>query len=322
MTSEVEYIKLKVDGLLDLDMLANEYHIPKHTLIDFHNKHCEISEILPLFLPKYVPFVYLPKSNFESRNTLLIPNSTLTYPVGKSEKNYGVVIKYLHSDVQMHFEVHIKKENNIVEINKKKTFVNNKEIENLIEKLYETSQQAIYPLRVAMRSNGSFSEIVNQEEISERWRNSYLPKLKEYYVSPTAEEILSRMNEIFKNINQNKDFFYQSVFYKLFFHPVYQSYSGFTKSGHLQFYFANIQRYISYEIDYYLNREYTRGTKIALQIKGNETGNIPTDDQNKGKIDFLYKFRKDTNELFSITGSASTFDNGKELKIEFQLFEI
>lgn len=322
MTSEVEYIKLKVDGLLDLEMLANEYQIPKQKLIDFHNQHCEISEILPLYIPKYVPFIYIPKHNFESRNIRLIHSNTLNYPSDKSEKNYGVVIKYLHSDLQIHFEVNIKREKDLIEINKKKTFINNMEVENLIEKLYETSQQAIYPLQVLARSNGSFAEIKNEKEISDRWNNTYLPKLKEYYVSTTAEEILSRMNKIFKNINHNKDFFFHSVFYKIFFFPVYQSYYGYTKSGHFDFYFANIQRNISYDIDYFLNREYTRGTKIALQIKGYESSDIFGDKLSKGKIDLLYKFQKETHELFSVTGSASTFEEDEELKIEFQIFEI
>lgn len=321
MISEDKYIKLNVQGLLDLETLSQEYQIPKNELIRFHNSYCEIGELLPLNLPKYVPFIYIPKNNFESRNGKLIPNSSLKYPSHRNEKNYGVIIKYLHSALQIHFEVNIKREASRMVINKKRNFVNNEEVENLIEKLFEKAEQTIYPLSVSVNGNGSFSKIENEEEITERWKNDSLPKLKEYYVGETAEEILKKMDRVFHNLNSKKDFLLHSFFYQFLFLPVYQTYSGYTKEGKIDLYFAPFKKRVSYNISYYLNREFTRGTKIALQITGNEQDGL-TNDEKRGTVDLLYKFRNDTHELFSVTGSASTFDKGKESVIEFQMFEI
>lgn len=322
MISKDNYVKLDVEGLLDLEKLSVEYNIPKDELIQFHNNNCGISELLPLNMTKYVPFIYIPKINFESKKSRLIPNTTLKYPLNKSEKNYGVIIKYIHSNLQIHFEVNVKREGTLIVIDKKKTFINNSEVENMIEKLYQEAEKAIYPLKISVADNGSFSKIENNKEILERWEKEISPELKEYYVGETAEKIFKKMDSVFKDLNYLKHFFMQSVFYKIFFLPVYNSYSDFKKESSIEFYFGSLQKYISYDIQYILNREFTRGTKIALQMAGKEQNDPFFDKTEKGNVEMMFKFQKDTHELFSVTGFARTYDGGKELKIEFQLFDI
>lgn len=322
MVSEDSFIKLKINGLLDLEALSKEYQISKEEIIKFHNQYCEIGEILPLHLPKYVPFLYLPKRNYENRNSEFVKTSDLQYPVGISQKKYGVVIKYLHSNTQIHFEVDVKRDGHLVEINKGKNYINNAEVDNIIEKLFEKAEQAIYPLKISVDEKGGFSKIENENEIKERWEKEYFPKLKEYYVGETAEEILKKMDSTFRNLKSKQVYFSQSIFYKLFFLPVYQSYFNYSKDGSVGFYFANLQSNIAFNVKYTLEKEYTRGNKIALRISGNEVDNEWKQKAEKGSMDWLYKFQKDTHDLFSITGSVSTFDRGKELKIEVQIFEI
>lgn len=230
MVLEDSYIKLKINGLLDLEALSNEYQIPKEEIVKFHNQHCEIGEILPLHLPKYVPFLYLPRKNFENRNLEFVKTNDLQYPIGVSQKKYGVVIKYLHSNTQIHFEVDVKRDGHLVEINKRKNYINNAEVDNIIEKLFEKAEQAIYPLKVTVDEKGSFSKIENEKEIQERWEREYFPKLKEYYVGETAEGILKKMDLAFRNLKSKQVYFSKSVFYKVFFLPVYQTYFNYSKN--------------------------------------------------------------------------------------------
>lgn len=321
MISNDHFIKVNVEGLLDLEVISREYQIPKHELIQFHNSNCEISELLPLHIPKYVPFIYVPKVNFETKSSRALPNSTLKYPLDRTEKKYGVVIKYLHSDLQIHFEVQISREGALVEINKKKSYVNNKEIVNIIEKIFEAAEGTLYPLKISLNTNGTLSKIENERSVNEKWQNEVLPKLKEYYVGETSEAILSRLDLVFKNLNSKKDFFLQSVFYKLVFFPIYQTYAGYKKEGEMDFYFANIHENISYKIQYELKKEVTRGDKIALQVFGEEQTD-PFKKNKLGTIDMLYKLDKNSHEIFSVTGFASTFVKEKELKVEFQVFYI
>ncbi|UQB69207.1 hypothetical protein [Epilithonimonas zeae] len=322
MVSEDSYIKLKINGLLDLGALSKEYQISKKEIINFHNQYCGIGEILPLHLPKYVPFLYFPRKNFEDRNLEFVKTNDLQYPVDISQKKYGVAIKYLHNNTKIHFEVDVKKDGLLVEMNKGKNYINNAEVDNIIEKLFEKAEQAIYPLKITVDKTGSFSKIENEAEIQERWEKDYFPKLKEYYVGETAEEILKKMDLTFRNLKSKQTYFSQSIFFKLFFLPVYQSYFNYSKDGSFYFYFANIQSNIAFNVKYTLDKKYTRGNKIALRIVGNEGDHEWVKKEQKGSVNWLYKFHKDTHDLFSITGSVSTFDKGKELKTEVQIFEI
>lgn len=322
MFSEDSYIKLKINGLLDLEVLEKEYQISKQDIIKFHNQHCEIGDILPLHLPKYVPFLFLPKKNFEDRNLEFVKTSDLKYPIGISQKKYGVIIKYLHSNTQIHFEVDIKRDGYLVEIKKGKNFINNTEVENTIEKLFEKAEQAIYPIKIAVDNKGFFFKIENEQEIQDRWEKEYSSKLKEYYVGEIAEDILKKMDITFRNMKSRQSYLSQNSFYKLFFLPVYQLYSGYSKDDSFSFYFAKIQSDINFNVKYTLEKEYTRGNKIALRISGNEADNYWIKKEEKGCLDWLYKFHRDTHDLFSVTGSVSTFERGKEIKIEVQIFEI
>lgn len=55
-----EYIQLKTEGLLNLEALSDEYGMTAEELVDFHNRHCSISQLLNISLPKYVEYIYIP----------------------------------------------------------------------------------------------------------------------------------------------------------------------------------------------------------------------------------------------------------------------
>lgn len=101
-----------------------------------------------------------------------------------------------------------------------------------------------------------------------------------------------------------------------------QDYHGKTNKGSLQIYFNTIAEEVNYQVEYSLKPEFTRGNKIALQITGMEEETFLNKNREKGKIELLYKLDKETREIFSIKGFATTFINDIEQKIEFQLYEL
>lgn len=103
--------------------------------------------------------------------------------------------------------------------------------------------------------------------------------------------------------------------------PVYESYPQFLKKDFLQVYFSGLAQEIGYETELVLNKEYTRGNKIALKITGTEDENLFNKNRTKGEANLLYKLNKETGEIFSITGYLSTFEKNTEYKIDFQLYE-
>lgn len=319
MTSEFQ--KIKTDGILNLIELSAEYEMSSEELIAFHNKHCGFQELLTLSLPKYVEYVYVPLDKFEARDRKLLKSSTLNLPAISSEKIYGVVIKFLPKDLQIHYKIKVKRTPFYLELTKEKKYISNKEIDKVIEQLFEKAEQVLYPLQISVNKNGGLDNIINHEEIANRWKNDCFPKLRDYYQSETTDRILTQMDNAYANLNLKKEMFERSIFYKLFFLPVYGSYPQFMKNDFLQAYFSGLSQEIGYETESVLNREYTRGNKIALKITGIEEENLFNKNRTKGEANLLYKLNKETGEIFSITGYLSTFEKNTEYKIDFQLYE-
>ncbi|WP_139420162.1 hypothetical protein [Chryseobacterium mulctrae] len=316
-----EYKKVKVEGILNLKEFSAEYEMTPEEFLNFHNKHCSFQELLTLSLPKYVEYVYIPADKFETRDQKLLKSTTLDLPVVSSEKTYGVVIKFLPKNLQIHYRIKIKRTPFHLELTKEKTYVNNQEIDKVIEQLFEKAEQILYPLQISVKKNGGLENIINHEEIAKRWKADCLPKMKDYYQSETTDQILTQMNKVYANINLKKEMLGRNLFYKLFFLPVYGSYPQFFKKDFLQVYFSGLTQEIGYGTELVLNKEYTTGNKIALKITGTEDENLFNKNRTKGEANLLYKLNKETGEIFSITGYLSTFEKNTEYKIDFQLYE-
>lgn len=316
-----EYKKVKIEGILNLKEFSGEYEMTPGELIGFHNKHCNFQELLTLSLPKYVEYVYIPSDKFEIRDRKLLKSATLDLPTVSSEKIYGVIIKFLPKDIQIHYRIKIKRTPFNLGLTKEKTYVNNQEIDQIIEQLFEKAEQVLYPLQVSVKKNGGLDNIINHEPIANRWETDCLPKLKDYYQSETTDQILTQMDKAYANLNLKKGMFERNIFYKLFFLPIYQGYPQFLRKSFLQVYFSGLAQEIGYETELVLNKEYTRENKIALKIIGTEEENLFNKNRAKGEANLLYKLNKETGEIFSITGYFSTFEKNTEYKIDFQLYE-
>ncbi|PWN71279.1 hypothetical protein C1631_001255 [Chryseobacterium phosphatilyticum] len=320
-TTTKEYKKVKIEGILSLTEFSGEYGMTPEEVVVFHNKHCSIQEILTLSLPKYVEYVYIPSDKFEIREHKLLKSATLDLPTHLSEKIYGVIIRFLPKDLQIHYKIKVKRTPTYVELTKEKTYVNNQGIDKIIEQLFEKAEQVLYPLQILVKNNGGLDAIVNHEQISHRWKTDCFPKLKEYYQSETTDQILEQMDQAYTDLNLKKDLLDRNLFYKFFFLPVYKGYPRFLKKDLLEVCFSGLSQQIGYEAEFALSREYTRGNKIALKITGTEEDNPFNRNKAKGQVNFLYKFHRETREIFSITGYCSTFEKGIEYKIDFQLYE-
>lgn len=321
MSSETKFAKVKIEGVFNLEEFSEEYEMTPEEFLNFHNKHCSFQELLTLSLPKYVEYVYILRDKFETRDQKLLKSTILNLPVVSSEKTYGVVIKFSPKNLQIHYRIKIKRTPFHLELTKEKTYVNNQEIDKVIEQLFEKAEQVLYPLQISVKKDGGLENIINHEQIANRWKTDCLPKMKDYYQSETTDQILTQMDKAYSNLNLKKEMFERNIFYKFFFLPVYGSYSQFFKKDFLQVYFSGLAQEIGYETKLVLNKEYTRGNKIALKITGTEEENLFNKNRTKGEANLLYKLNKETGEIFSITGYLTTFEKNTEYKIDFQLYE-
>lgn len=322
MSSETNFAKVKIEGIFNLEEFSKEYKMTPQEVIQFHNQHCGLQELLSLNLSKYVQHVYLPYKNYEEEDIKVLKSTTLELPTRNEEKDYGVVIKFSPKDLQIHYKIKVKRTLDLLTLTKDKTYVNNQKIEQTIEQLFEKANNTLYPLQILTERNGTLSKIVNADEVAERWKKETFPKLKDYYQSETTDKILQQFDNTFCNLNKKRQFLERNMFYKLFFLPIYQTYGGFKKESLLQIYHADIAKQINYKMQYTLQKKFTRGNKIALKITGVEDDNLFNENREKGKVELLYKLDKETKVIYSIAGFISYFENDKKHNVDFQLYEL
>ncbi|MGI9653031.1 hypothetical protein [Chryseobacterium sp. RLHN22] len=316
-------IKLETASFLNIQEVADEYRLSVSELVNFHNQHCLASELLTLTLPKFVKFVYLPTKYYESRQAQLLKSNNLLLPQTNSKKIYGIQLKFSVSDLTIHYKVNVNRSiNGIVEIIKQKTFVNDYEVEHQIEQLSEKAVNAMYPLQLLLNENGSVQQIVNHEEIKRRWDTEVHPELSRYYVGEVAENVIKIMNSHYNKLKDATVFFERNIFFNLFFLPVYRRYFGFNVKQAIHFYFAKINFMATYSVVLSLQKEFTQSNRIALRITGEESSSLFKKGNKKGKIDLLYKFHKESHEVFSITGSVSCFEVDDEHTVNIRFFEL
>ncbi len=140
-----------------------------------------------------------------------------------------MVIKFLPKDIEIHYKIRIKRTQNSVEITKEKTYVNNQEVDKIVEQIFEKAEQVLYPLHIITDSGGDIIKISNAAEIAKRWTSDQRPKMKEYYVSEVADALLKQLDHVFKDINAKMSCYPEIYFTNYFFLPVYKSYPHFSK---------------------------------------------------------------------------------------------
>lgn len=317
-----KYIKVKTEGVFNLNLTAEEFNLTTLELVSFHNQYCTIHELLPLSLPKYVEYIYLPVENFIERDQKLLKSVNVVKPEVISEKTYGVVVNFLPKELSIHYKIKVTRTGKVLELNKYKTYVNNLEIDQTVEQLFEKAEQVLYPLQMSLTGDGGLNKILNGKEIGDRWKKDCLPDLKDYYQSETSDKILHQLDKAFANVDAKKELLVRNTFYKLYFLPIYQNYPTFLKDDLLEIYFSSIGQAVSYKIVYELQKEFTRGKKIGLRIKGIEEESLFNKGQELGEIDLLYKLDKETKEVYSITGLISSFERNERHQIDFQLYEL
>ena len=314
MKNQKDYIKYKIENILDLEEIAHTFELNRDELRLFHNSHCEIHQLLPEFLPKYVDYIYLPIENWKNWNSKQLINSTLILPHLKSTKRYGIVLQYSPQNLSIHYEIEINRNQLFIEITKKETFINHQKVDLIVEQMIEKASEVIFPLHVKINDNGSLNEneIVNDKEIKKRWQDDTLPSLQSYYKAEIATDILSKLDRVFSHLNTKKDLFFKNHFFQLYFAPIYQIYPNFEHTSKFQIYFSSLRKFKNYMVKYELQKEYSSTNKIVLNVKAPD----------ENDFNLTYKFDKETHELFSAIGNFSVKENNILYTIHFEMYEL
>jgi hypothetical protein len=315
MNHKDNYIKIKIVGLFDLEVLAKKYRINASDLRNFHNQHCSFQEIIPNTLINYIPYIYLPIPVYNTWKERQLPEKGIKAPSINYSKKYGVLINFTPKDLSIHYELSINKNNLYTEIIKYKSFFNNDEADLLVEQFIQQASNTLYPLKLILNDNGEINTIFNDAEIKTRWEQAIKPSLNTYYKSDVSINILNKVDYIFSDINNNISLLSNNLFFKVFFSSIYLEYNDYKKHKTLDFYIPSIKENIEFNCLMSLNKEYSFQNKIILSIEG-------TNIDKNGELSIIYKLNRDSNTIYSIVGEVSIYNKEQNFKIEFEIFEL
>jgi hypothetical protein len=172
--------------------------------------------------------ILMPKKEILRRlNTLRIK------PSGLQERKYGVSVKYFAGneqtpskriDYEVTTDLIIDDYKGTLTIDKKNIHYNQHRADGINEVLNNSISKAFYPIKTHLNEKGvCTNEILNHEEIKERWEKEKKIILEKYN-SESLDNFFLEADKNFNNKNYLEESFQHDWFWNLFFHPKFINY--------------------------------------------------------------------------------------------------
>lgn len=350
------YIKYKLQKGEDLEEISRSYKISVEELRAFHNRHCRLDSLIGgTQIPKHVKELYLPQEIFMEEGEVYstapkTAEKSLKRSSFKKNRTYGVIQKRFTNDVQdsqIHFKVEVGNEQdedlpyNQVIVKKHKTYYNEKEVESNIEEMYERLDQTLYPLHLNLNQDGTIDSIVNKSQIRSRWLRKTEFDLLEYYVGDLSEQIIKKIDKVFKDLAVHEKKLTDSLFYTFFFMPLYVNYDEnhqFTQA--LEVPIFPFQKKVNFSLIQKMDPEISPTQKIYVRLTGTckdertyvdmETGKRIAPQPRKeeeqaemGSLEGTYKLHAKDKTLFSANVAVHLASSPQERKkITVEIYEL
>ncbi|PQL92354.1 LysM peptidoglycan-binding domain-containing protein [Apibacter adventoris] len=213
-----------------LESIAHSFGISVFELRDFHNTHCELSQLLGDKLTSHIKeILYQTKEDGIQKDFSELKEKEsfeLVLNPDASVESYGVQISFFENEVENSLKYNLKLrwlQRNLVKIQREKLYINNEESNLMADELAHAISSVLYPLELKVNSAGEITDINNYPEIVQRWKES-LPKLQKYYKGEQTEKYI-RKNE---HVLSNPDLLFRSLtndwFLHAFFNGLYHKY--------------------------------------------------------------------------------------------------
>ncbi len=185
--------------------------------------------------------ILMPKKEILRRlNTLRIK------PSGLQKRKYGVSAKYFAGneqtpskriDYEVTTDLIIDDYKGILTIDKKNIYFNQHRADGINEVLNNSISKAFYPIKTHLNEKGvCTNEILNHEEIKERWEKEKKIILEKYN-SESLDNFFLQADKNFNNKNHLEESFQHDWFWNLFFHPKFINY-GETRQSETDLYLS------------------------------------------------------------------------------------
>ncbi|OXA85641.1 hypothetical protein [Flavobacterium hercynium] len=271
--------KYKVQRGETIEVIATKIGIPAVEARAFHNKYCELSDLVEFGLPiRRTEYILLPplasetdlqlSDNNTPKKVILGNNNSLRLIAANGLKQeHGTIIRFkennrllnkVHFTSQITF-LEINNDFSIVEYHVNQVYVNEKEPEMVVEQLADATSKALYPIVLSLNKNGQIHEILNIEAIQKRWE-LLKPSILQYY---NGGNVITQLITSFERSIQSAPLLKRNLeehpFYTIYFAPIYQDYTS-------DFSFSSNDNNL--EIFQDINEFQTKTSKILLSRKG------------------------------------------------------
>lgn len=271
--------KYKVQRGETIEVIATKIGIPVVEARAFHNKYCELSDLVEFGLPiRRTEYILLPplasethiqlSDNNTPKKVILGNNNSLRLIAANGLKQeHGTIIRFkennrllnkVHFTSQITF-LEINNDFSIVEYHVNQVYVNDKEPEMVVEQLADATSKALYPIVLSLNKNGQIHEILNIEAIQKRWE-FLKPSILQYYNGGTViTQLITSFERSIQSAPLLKRNLEEHPFYSIYFASIYQDYSS-------DFSFSSNDNNL--EIFQNINEFQTKTSKILLSRKG------------------------------------------------------
>jgi hypothetical protein len=224
--------------------VAEELDIDPALLRKYHNRYCEIPDLIEADFKSYLKFLILAPEKGEengqtgeaTRQKVIFSNVPFTlpfYPVNINN-NYRVIytiqkgeeVKRIGYEISINWMNADKNGICLFEIDKiTELYINGTEADTKADELAEKAASVLYPLQVVVDQDGEWIDIHNFEEIQERWKKKR-PNILEHSTGKGLEKYLSAVDIVLDSEEHLLQTLSGNWFLRAFFSGIHTDYTS------------------------------------------------------------------------------------------------
>lgn len=184
-----------------------------------------------------------------------------------------------------------------------------------------------------INDNGTIRAVLSNNEIQNRWKQ-LKPELQDYYEGPIAEGLFKTTEEQLENAATSLKKIKDSIFYAIFFFPLYDTFSSEKKlTIQMELSIFADKPKLLYEVTLLLDTEISKSQKFIIKasgkciddkiIEGIENGEHISKGgkATESHFNFIYKLNTKDNSIFSIYGELELKLPRFNKRITFECYE-
>ena len=310
-----------------IESLVLELGISPEEVRGFHNIHSKDENLiiydLPIHLTELLVYPHIREIKKENYPTAQFSGYTLSFKPNPKKVNYGVMFTITNNETEIttiKFDVSIiflenQNENFVYEITKFETYINDIEVDSMIDKLAETITKVIYPLQIITNQQNKFIGIANFDQVKKRWKTEK-EKTNEYFDGDWFYKFQEISDRVFKNQSTLMASLSNDWFLNSFFSGIHTNYTQrFKFENTITFPLLTNTQPLQYKVTQIIDEYLDEFSQVIIDQEGQLDDQRNKANFNTGQL-FSMLSEDDSSEKAEGKFKAKYFLNSKDNSIE------